>query len=119
MVFVDGDSNGWQADRDMLTAAIEAGWTGVEVDPVQRNAARSFCWRFDTAEYRGEAFLHEDGTCLYMDVPQSDMLRLAILFRRHVPEELELLFCDEGYNFDVRLRAEATDPELVELMSNA
>lgn len=44
MVFVDGDANGWRVDRDALTAAIEAGWARVEIDPVPRSEACSFRW---------------------------------------------------------------------------
>lgn len=119
MVFVDGDSGGWSADTDVLTAAIEAGWTGVEVDPLARSVVRSYCWEFDTDEYQGEVYLHEEGTCLYMDAPEADVMRLAIVFRRLAPADLELVFCDEGYNFDIRLCEEATDTELIDLMSNA
>jgi hypothetical protein len=119
MVFVDGDSGGWRADAAVLTAAIEAGWAGVEVDPVARSAVRGYGWEFDTDEYQGEAYLHEEGTCLYMDAPEVDVMRLAIVFRRLAPADLELVFCDEGYNFDLRLRWEATDAELIELISKA
>lgn len=116
LVFVDGDAKGWRVDRDALTSVIEAGWSNVEVDPIPRSEACSFRWFFDTDEYRGEAFLHEEGTCLYLDVPEQDTVRLAVAFRRLAPPELDLIFCDQGYFFDVRLRADATDAELVELM---
>ena len=84
----------------------------------QRGPA-SILWTLETEEYRGEAYLHEDGTCLYMDVPEQDpAMRLAIVFRRLAPAGLDLVFCDEGYNFDVRLRADASDAELIEVMSS-
>ncbi|WP_371796300.1 hypothetical protein [Streptomyces sp. NBC_01718] len=43
---------------------------------------------------------------------------MAVVFRRLAPADLDLIFCDEGCNFDVRLRTEATDAELTALMNN-
>lgn len=67
----------------------------------------------------GEAYLHQDGTCLYLDVWHEDAAWLAVVFRRLAPADLDLIFCDEGYNFDIRLRPEATDAELTALMNDA
>jgi hypothetical protein len=54
-----------------------------------------------------------------MDTPQADAVRLAIAFRRLTPPGLDLVFCDEGYNFDIRLGPETTDAELIESMKDA
>jgi hypothetical protein len=44
---------------------------------------------------------------------------LAIVFRRLAPADLAVVFCDEGYNFDIHLRPEATDAELTDPMTQA
>ncbi|MGW3115447.1 hypothetical protein [Streptomyces sp. NPDC001091] len=49
-----------------------------------------------------------------MDVWEEDAIWLAIVFRRLMPMDLDLVFCDEGYTFDVRLRAGATEAELTD-----
>ncbi|MET8956810.1 hypothetical protein [Streptomyces sp. NPDC004533] len=117
MVMVDGDAGGWQVDRDALTAAIRAGWAGVEIDATPRSEARSCCWSFEAQDGTGEAYLHQDGTCLYLDVPEADAVRLAVVFRRLAPAGFDLVYCDEGYNFDVRLRSGSADAELIGLMT--
>ncbi|MCZ4120816.1 hypothetical protein [Streptomyces sp. H39-S7] len=117
MVLVDGQAGGWGVDREALTVAIRDGWAGVEMDSARRSEARSFCWSFESEDGPGEAYLHEDGTCLYLDSSESDAVRLAVVFRRLTPEGLDLVFCDEGYNFDVRLRSDVSDAELIELMA--
>lgn len=119
MVAADSDAGGWRVDLEALTAAIRARWAGVETDSAHHSEARSFCWAFETENGPGEAYLHEDGTCLYLDLWQDDAAWLAVVFRRLAPAGLDLVFCDEGYNFDVRLRSDATDDELVELMTEA
>ncbi|MET8138600.1 hypothetical protein ABZV24_43255 [Streptomyces sp. NPDC005251] len=119
LAVVEGDAGGWRIDRDALTNAIRARWPGVEIDSMHRSEVRSLIWQFKTENGPGEAYLHEDGSCLYMDVWEEDAIWLAIVFRRLTPMGLDLVFCDEGYNFDVRLRAGTTEAELTDLVNAA
>jgi len=119
LAVVEGDADGWRVDRDALTDAIRARWSEVEIDSMHRSEAQSFIWEFETENGPGEAYLHEDSTCLYMDVWEEDAIWLAIVFRRLAPMDLDLVFCDEGYTFDVRLRAGTTEAELTELVNAA
>ncbi|CAL9331691.1 hypothetical protein SUDANB178_00080 [Streptomyces sp. enrichment culture] len=86
---------------------------------MHRSEVRSLIWQFETEKGPGEAYLHEDGTCLYMDVWQEDAVWLAIVFRRLTPVDLDLVFCDEGYTFGVRVRAGTTEAELTDLVNAA
>jgi hypothetical protein len=52
-----------------------------EIDSIHRSEVRSLVWQFDTENGPGEAHLHEDDTCLYMDVSEEDAIWLAIVFR--------------------------------------
>ncbi|MFD7880728.1 hypothetical protein ACFV5G_42885 [Streptomyces sp. NPDC059766] len=54
-----------------------------------------------------------------MDVWEEDAIWLAIVFRRLAPTDLHLVFCDEGYTFDVRLQAGTTEAELTDLVNAA
>ncbi|MFG2441168.1 hypothetical protein [Streptomyces sp. NPDC048508] len=119
LVVVDGDADGWRIDRDLLTDAIRARWSGVEINSTHRSEVRSLVWEFETEYGPREAYLHEDGTCLYMDVWEEDAIWLAIIFRRLTPAHLGLVFCDEGYTFDLRLRAGTTEAELTDLVNAA
>ncbi|TLS46904.1 hypothetical protein FE633_07410 [Streptomyces montanus] len=116
LVLTDSEAGGWRVDADALTTAIRARWVAVEIDSTRRSEAQSFSWSFEAENGPGEAYLHEDGTCLYLDVWQEDAAWLAVVFRRLAPAHLDVVFCDEGYTFDVRLRPEATDAELTDLM---
>ncbi|CAL9329970.1 hypothetical protein SUDANB6_00052 [Streptomyces sp. enrichment culture] len=119
LAVVEGDAGGWRIDRDALTDAIRARWPEAEIDSTHRSGARSLTLQFKTENGPGEAYLHEDGTCLYMDVWEEDAIWLAIVFRRLAPTDLDLVFCDEGYTFDVRLRAGTTEAELTDLVNAA
>ncbi|MFJ3663244.1 hypothetical protein ACIPPM_22575 [Streptomyces sp. NPDC090119] len=119
LAVVEGDAGGWLVDRGALTEAIRSRWTQVETDASHRGEARGLIWEFDTENGPGEAYLHADGTCLYMDVPEEDAIWLAIAFRKLTPTHLDLVFCDEGYTFDVRLPAGTTEPELMALVATS
>ena len=119
LVVVEGDVGGWRIDRDALTDAIRARWSEVEIDSMHRSEVRSRIWQFETENGPAEAYLHEDGTCLYMDVWEEDAIWLACTFRELTPMNLDLVFCDEGYTFDVRLRAGTTEAELTDLVNAA
>ncbi|WP_406841517.1 hypothetical protein ACICHK_41615 (plasmid) [Streptomyces sp. AHU1] len=119
LVVVEGDAGGWCVDRDALTDAIRARWPAVEIDSMHRSEARSITWEIETENGPGEAYLHQDGTCLCMDAWQEDAIWLAIVFRRLTPMGLDLVFCDEGYTFDVCLRAGTTEAELADLVNAA
>ncbi|WAE64253.1 hypothetical protein OUQ49_00130 [Streptomyces cavourensis] len=119
LVVVEGDAGGWHVDRGALTEVIRARWTEVEIDASARSAARSLVWGLDTANGPGEAYLHEDGTCLYLDVWEEDAIWLAIAFRGLTPMHLDLVFCDEGYTFDVRVPTGTTAAELTALVNAA
>ncbi|MGW6218217.1 hypothetical protein [Streptomyces sp. NPDC055109] len=81
LVVIEGDAGGWRIDRDALTDAIRARWSGLEIDSTHRSEVRSLIWEFETEYGPHEAYLHEDGTCLYMNVWEEDAIWLAIVFR--------------------------------------
>jgi hypothetical protein len=85
LAVVEGDAGGWRIDRDALTGAIRARWSEAEIDSMHRSEVRSLIWQFDTENGPGEAYLHEDGTCLYMDASEEDAIWLAIVFRGLTP----------------------------------
>ncbi|WP_458247218.1 hypothetical protein [Streptomyces sp. MAI_2237] len=117
LVMVEGDAGGWHVDRDALTEVIRNRWADAEIDPSDRSEVRSLVWEFDTDNGRGEAYLHKDGTCLYMDVWEDEGIWLAIAFRKLTPVHLDLMFCDAGYTFDVRLPTGTTEAELMALVN--
>ncbi|MFC8509541.1 hypothetical protein ACFU3J_06640 [Streptomyces sp. NPDC057411] len=117
VVVVEGDAGGWHVDRSALTEVIRNRWTEVEIDSSTRSAVRSLIWRLDTENGPGEAYLHEDGTCLYMDVWEADAIWLALAFRRLTPMHLDLVFCDEGYALDVRVPKGMTEADLTALVT--
>ncbi|MDI9832768.1 hypothetical protein [Streptomyces sp. KAU_LT] len=119
LVVVEGDAGGWHIDRDALTEVFRTRWPEVVVDASHRSAVRSLVWEFDTVNGPGEAYLHEGGTCLYVDAWEDDAIWLATAFRGLGPPHLDMVLCDDGYTFDVRLHAGTTVGELTALVRAA
>jgi hypothetical protein len=119
LVMVEGDAGDWRVDQHALTEAILDRWPDAEISSGHCSEVRSLIWEFETTNGPGEAYLHVAGTCLYMDVWQEDAIWLAVLFRRLTPDSLDLVFCDGGYTFDVRVPSSAAEAELTELVDAA
>ncbi|MFC9818140.1 hypothetical protein ACFVJM_39520 [Streptomyces virginiae] len=119
MALFDGATTPWRADPVALTPVIRSVWTDVAVDASHRSEACGFRWTVETEEGPVEAYLDEDGTCLYLDTSLADAARLACLFRHFVPPDVELVLCDVGYNFHLVLRPGIDNAELIEQMNAA
>ncbi|MGV9894671.1 hypothetical protein [Streptomyces tendae] len=114
MAFFDGSTTTWRVSSAVVTAAITDLWPEAEVDPTQRSEACAFSWSFCTDEGPCEVFMPEDETGLYLDAALADSVQLACLLRQWMPDSVDLVFCDQGYNFDVRVSPGATVAELIE-----
>ncbi|MFE2061506.1 hypothetical protein ACFXDH_03755 [Streptomyces sp. NPDC059467] len=119
LVAVEGDAGGWRVDQGPLTKAILGRWAGAVIRSEHPSEVRSLIWEFETTYGPREVYLHAEGTCLYMDVWEDDAIWLAVLFRKLTPDGLDLVFCDEGYTFDVRLPPGTTEAELADLVNRA
>ncbi|GAA4867254.1 hypothetical protein [Kitasatospora terrestris] len=120
MVFIDGGPTDGPAEDPARGRVIRAALAPT-VHAHRRDAEPSpgRGWLLPTPDGPGEVHLSEDGTTLYLDVPWHDAVRLAVAFRRLVPAGLDVVFCDEGYTLAARLPSDATDAELIALMTAA
>ena len=106
-------------DRDALEAVIFEKWPGAAAGMDAVSTVRSVVWSMETDDGPGEVYLSADGTCLYMDVWEQHALWLAAAFRALVPPQVGLVFCDEGYTFDVAVPPGVTVDGLAESMEAA
>ncbi|MGW2689982.1 hypothetical protein ACWC6I_43385 [Streptomyces sp. NPDC001414] len=109
LTVIEGDAGGWRIDRDALTDAIRDRWSEAGVDSMHCSELCSLIWQFKTENGPGGSHLQKTVPACYMDVWEEDAIWWAIRFRRLTPMDLDLVLCDEGYTFDVRLRARPTE----------
>jgi hypothetical protein len=113
LALVDVATADWRADSAALMAVMRSGWSQVETGSSALSEARSVVWTFRTDVDPAEAYLHRDGTCLYTDASLADAARLAVLLRGLAPEYVKVIFCHDGYNFDVHVTRQMTAADLV------
>ncbi|MFI8391849.1 hypothetical protein [Streptomyces sp. NPDC085540] len=113
LALFDDSSTTWRLEPSALTPGLQGTWTNTITDPATLNEARGFTWSFQTSSGPVETYLHTDGTCLYIDAALADAAEIACLFRQYVPGSIEVIFCDQGYNFDLVITRDTTPAELI------
>ena len=118
LVLFDGSTTDFRVDPDMIVGEITAEWPGVRIDPTKISDARSLTWVARDVVDAFEAYLHSDGTCVYVDGQLESAADVAVWLRRFVPGEIDLIFCDSGYNFSVSVTATSRAADLLENMES-
>ncbi|MFF3652710.1 hypothetical protein ACFYXV_29250 [Streptomyces sp. NPDC002181] len=113
LVLFDDSSTTWRFEPSALTPVLQGIWADTVIDPTIRSEARGFAWSFQTTCGSAETYLDTDGTCLYIDAAFTDAAQIACIFRDCVPGSIEVIFCDQGYNFDLVITPGAIPAELI------
>ncbi|MFF6787463.1 hypothetical protein ACFY9C_00085 [Streptomyces filamentosus] len=113
LVLFDDSSTTWRIEPPALTPLLQGIWADTVIDPTIRGAARGFTWSLQTSCGSAEAYLDTDGTCLYIDAALTDAAQIACIFRDCVPRTIEVIFCDQGYNFDLVIAPGTTPAALI------
>jgi hypothetical protein len=85
---------------------LERDWPTVEIRERQgSHESRDVVWTYAEDDQELEGYSHVNGTCIYLDSPLGLAAKFALWFRSLVPEDINLVFCDDGYNFDGSIEA--------------
>ncbi|MEV7865078.1 hypothetical protein AB0P17_03020 [Streptomyces sp. NPDC088124] len=98
LAIFEGRSRGVR--RSDLIAALERDWpTAVIHERQGSQESRDVVWSYSEGSQELEGYSHADGTCIYLDSPLGLAARFSIWFRELIPEDIDLVFCDDEYNF--------------------
>lgn len=104
-----------------MTQALAKDWPLVRLDAATPGApgseVRDVEWVYssDTGD-KIEGYAHADGKGIYLEGPIGQVADFVLWYRNLVPSELEVVFCDESYTFDLII---SPDTEKVEIISVA
>lgn len=112
------DSKTFHVSRDALAQRLEADWPTATLavssgDPTRREV-RDVAWTYRNSEGEIEGRSHIDGTCIYLDGPFGLAAEFAAWYRKLVPSDVELIFCDDSYSFAVSVPEGATRAQIEE-----
>lgn len=94
----DGDAFGWHLSRAAILSALSRDWPDLE-PRLGESDVRDVSWALPAVDGAYEAYMSEDGTCLYVEGDLSSAVSLAVWCRKLIPERIEVVFCNESYDF--------------------
>ncbi|MEV0842264.1 hypothetical protein AB0I55_22340 [Actinocatenispora sera] len=86
--------------RARLVAALKEDWPEAVITDQESQEVRRVVWEYSESGHDLEGYLHADGTCIYLDSGLELAAKFALWFRELVPNDIELLFCDDSYSFN-------------------
>jgi hypothetical protein len=105
--------------RSDLIAALERDWpTAVIRERQGSQESRDVVWSYSEGSQELEGYSHVDGTCIYLDSPLSLAARFSLWFRGLIPEDIDLVFCDDGYNFSGSIEVGMSVDEVVAIAAD-
>jgi hypothetical protein len=113
------DSKTWHVDADVLRVSLREEWPAAEMQPPTPHIVSKVGdvhWFYRAEDAGVEAYTAKDGTCLYLKGSLDLVVKFAIWYRKLVPADIDVIFCDDGYNFDGVVAVDSTEEDLVEMV---
>ncbi len=107
----------WNLDESDFKEHLKKQWSEIEIRSLlDTDDYYSLEWTLQvtTTGQRLDGALHRDGQGISLDGYIQDCAVFAIWFRSLVPQTIELVFYDQGYNSHIELQAETTDSEIIQ-----
>ena len=105
-------------DVDVLRASLREEWSAAEMQPPTPHIVSEVGdvhWFYRTEDAVVEAYTAKDGTCLLLKGDLDLVAKFAIWYRKLVSADIDVIFCDDGYNFDGVVTLDSTEEDLVEM----
>ncbi|MFI6104508.1 hypothetical protein [Streptomyces sp. NPDC051310] len=110
------DSDEWSVGQDVLVASLAAEWPDAAIhrrQPPEGSKVRDIEWQLERGGEQVEGHTHVDGRCIYLDGDIGLVADLALWYRKLVPKDIGVVFCDDGYSFDTTIDDTTTKDDLV------
>ncbi|WP_455358724.1 hypothetical protein [Streptomyces sp. SYSU K21746] len=115
------DSEVWRLARHLLAAALGRDWPDADVqvsEPVD-SEVRDVEWHLVVGGREIEGYSNVNGQCIYLVGPLDLAAPFVVWYRKLVPENEEVIFCDDAYSFDEEVRLDTTEEEVVAMAEAA
>ncbi|MEC4984066.1 MAG: hypothetical protein SAJ37_01620 [Oscillatoria sp. PMC 1068.18] len=110
-------STSWKINLVDFTQSLQQQWSDVKIRTVTNS---DDYYALEWVILKGERLdgaLHRDGQGVSLDRSLKICASFAIWFRSLVPETQNLLFYDQGFNFQINLNLKTTKSEIIQLVS--
>lgn len=111
------ESDHWHLDRSILARRLLEDWPGIEVRGADANQPespiRDISWYYLVSDMELEGYSHPDGTCIYLEGPIGLVVKFVVWYRKLIPDDIDVIFCDEGYNFNHTVKSDTSQDDLI------
>lgn len=110
------DSNKWRLERDALARALARDWPQARVKLATPGSIGSDVRDVEWV-YRSEleGYAHADGQGIYLEGLIDIVADFVVWYRRIVPADEQVIFCDDSYSFDGVVPPNATQSDVIAL----
>jgi hypothetical protein len=117
------ESDTWRLERDDLVRALASDWPQAEVSVAHPDSpgaeVRAVEWIVRSEHGMLEGYAHSNGQCVYLEGPIELVADFAVWYRRLLPADLQVIFCDESYSFDGVIPPDAVRGDVLAIVESA
>ena len=89
----------------------------ISFDPINdADRPYSYEWKVNTPGLV-EGFLHRDGDSIHIDGEFENCINTAVIIGSFIPENLQSMFFDDSYNYNMELNSKTTQQDILEVFS--
>ena len=118
LAVVQGDA--WSLTRDDLVRELRERWPDATVQMADVSSmadpARDVVWHIGAGLDRVDGSSHVSGQSIYVDGQNDAVAPVVVWYRRLVPADQEVVFCDDVYSFDLQLAPDVTPTAILEYL---
>jgi len=111
------ESDKWRLGRDVLARALANDWPQAQVELAASGSAgsevRDVEWAYRSGAGELEGYAHADGQGIYLEGPIDMVADFVVWYRKLVPNDEQVIFCDDSYSFDGAIPPGATKADVV------
>jgi hypothetical protein len=102
--------------------ALQRDWQGVAVELANEasstaDRARDVVWRYGSGAEQIEGYAHSSGQGIYLEGPDGLVTDFVLWYRRLVPADEQIIFCDDTYSFDTLVEPDTSREEVLEALA--
>ncbi|WP_152991413.1 hypothetical protein [Frankia sp. R43] len=111
------ESDAWHLERDALARALASDWPQAQVKLASPGTigseVRDVEWVYRSELGELEGYAHANGKGIYLEGPIEVVADFVVWYRRLVPDEEKIIFCDDSYSFDGAVPMNASRGDII------
>ncbi|MFD7537625.1 hypothetical protein [Streptomyces sp. NPDC059819] len=120
LTFFEPPADGWHVRRDDLLDRLSREWPDARLVPsaeMGKSEMRDVGWTYDSSEETVECWSAQSGDGISLDGDEGMVVQFVSWFRRLVPREIDVTFCDDMYSFSLMIPPGSSPGDVLRMYS--